>query len=124
MQLASKMRFIAAQFTTMLSDDLWLRNARQANAMASLLGRLVAKVPGARLARGVEANGVFAILSREVIDELLEDYFFYVWDESTNEVRWITSFDTTEEDVRALVQSVSQAAERSRLPEGVFDGND
>ena len=123
MQLASKMRFIAAQFTAMLSDDLWLRNARHANAMASLLGHLVSEVPGARLARNVEANGVFAILDREVIDALLEKYFFYVWDESTNEVRWITSFDTAEDDVRALVESIISASEPSRLPEGVFDGN-
>jgi threonine aldolase len=102
MQLASKMRFVAAQFEALLTDDLWLQSARHANAMAALLAQEVSSLPRVRLTRPTQANGVFAILPPEVIPRMQEHAFFYVWDESTHEVRWMTSFDTTEEDVRGF----------------------
>jgi len=101
-QLASKMRFMAAQFQAFFSNDLWLRSARHANRMARLLAERVADIPGVRITREVEANGVFAVLPRESIPVLQESFFFYVWDEERSEVRWMTSFDTTEEDINGF----------------------
>jgi len=108
MQLASKMRFIAAQFTALLSDDLWLRNATHANAMARRLAEGVARVEGVVLAYPVEANGVFAALPPAVTEALQAEYPFYMWDEATGVVRWMASFDTTDEDVDAFVGLVSE----------------
>lgn len=103
MQLASKMRFMAAQFQAFFSNDLWLRSARHANRMARLLADRAGGVPGVRISRDVEANGVFAVLPREAIPGLQEAFFFHVWNEETSEVRWMTSFDTTEEDIDEFV---------------------
>lgn len=103
MQLASKMRFIAAQFEALLTDDLWLKNARHSNAMAQLLAKEVATVPKVRITRPTQANAVFASLPAEHIPALQEHAFFYVWDPAVPEVRWMASFDTTEEDIRDFV---------------------
>ncbi len=100
MQLASKMRFLAVQLETLLSGDLWLKNARHANRMARLLEKEVSKIPGVRIAYKVEANGVFAQIPRHAIAKLQKRYFFYVWNEEESVVRWMCSFDTTEEDVK------------------------
>jgi threonine aldolase len=99
MQLASKMRFVSVQFDALLSGDLWLRNARHSNAMATRLAAAVREVDGVEVQRPVQANSVFAILPATVTARLQERYPFYVWDESSGEVRWMTSFDTTEADV-------------------------
>ena len=99
MQLASKMRFVSVQFDALLSGDLWLRNASQANAMAVRLEAAVRGLDGVEVQRPVEANAVFAILPPSVTERLQKRYSFYVWDEKTGEVRWMTSFDTTEADV-------------------------
>ena len=99
MQLASKMRFVSVQFDALRSGDLWLRNARQANAMAVRLGAAVSDVDGVEVQRPVEANSVFAVLPTAVTERLQGRYPFYVWDEHSGEVRWMTSFDTTEADV-------------------------
>jgi threonine aldolase len=93
------MRFIAAQFTALLGDDLWLRNASHANAMARLLESKVKDIPEVKIVQPVEANAVFASLPRRAIDKLLEKYFFYIWDEDRNQVRWMCSWNTTEEQV-------------------------
>jgi len=106
MQLSSKMRFIAAQFDALLTDDLWLRSANHANRMAGLLGAELARIPGVRLTQKVEANEVFAIFPREHIARLQEQCFFEVWVEETSESRLVTSFDTTEDDIMTFVQNV------------------
>lgn len=106
MQLASKMRFISAQFEALLTDDLWLKNARQANRMAQLLESEVKKIPAIKISRPVMANAVFAQLPASSIPRLLEKHFFYVWDEKTSEVRWMTAFDTTEADVQSFTASL------------------
>ncbi len=103
MQLASKMRFIAAQFEAYLSNDLWKESAGHANKMARILAEKVAEFPEITITQKVEANGVFARIPKEVILTLQKEYFFYVWDEKTSEVRWMTSFDTTEEDIDGFV---------------------
>jgi threonine aldolase len=108
MQLASKMRFISSQFTALLSDDLWRINADHANAMARRLADAVTTVPGVALAYPVEANGVFAVLPRTVTEGLQRHHSFYVWDEATGVVRWMASFDTTEDDVDSLVAWVAE----------------
>ncbi len=99
MQLASKMRYIAAQFDVFLENDLWKELAVHANAMAKKLYAAVKDIPGVTVTRQVDANAVFAIIPKEVIPKLQEAFFFYVWDEDTSEVRWMCSFDTTEEDI-------------------------
>ncbi len=104
MQLASKMRFIGAQFDAMLTDRLWYRNADHANRMARLLADEVAAIPGIRITREVQINGVFAIVPPEIIPGLQKEYFFYVWNPETSEVRWMTSWDTTEYDIKGFVK--------------------
>jgi threonine aldolase len=99
MQLASKMRYIAAQFDALLTDDLWMKNASHANKMAHLLAEKATGIPGVRINRPVDANGVFAIIPKRLIEPLQKEFFFYVWDEVSSEVRWMTSWDTTEEDI-------------------------
>jgi threonine aldolase len=99
MQLASKMRFIAAQFERFLDEDVWLKNAKHSNRMAKILEAEVMKINGIRITQPVQSNAVFAILPKDIIPVLQEAFFFYVWNEATGEVRWMCSFDTTEEDV-------------------------
>lgn len=108
MQLISKMRFISAQFLALLSDDLWLKNARHANAMAKLLEKLITEIPQIKISRPVNINAVFAYVDPMLIPILQEKYFFYVWDDKTSEVRWMTSFDTSEEDIIAFVDYIKQ----------------
>lgn len=109
MQLASKLRFISAQFERLLTNGLWLRNAENANQMARLLGAGLEKIPGITIAQKVEANGVFAVLPREIIPAVQKIYPFYVWDEANSVVRLMNSFDTTAEDVLAFVETVREA---------------
>ena len=108
-QLASKMRYVSAQYVALLEDGLWRRNAENANAMAALLADRVRTVPGVRITQAVDANEVFAILPREVIGPLADEYDFYVWDERADEVRWVTSWDTTTEDVERFAAAVAEA---------------
>lgn len=104
MQLASKMRFIAAQMEALLSDDLWLKNARHSNRMAKLLEKQVSQISGVKIVYKVDANGVFAQIPKHAIAKLQERYFFYVWNEDQGVVRWMCSFDTTEKDVEDFTQ--------------------
>jgi threonine aldolase len=106
MQLSSKMRFLAAQFIALLSDDLWRRNAARANAMARRLAEAVGNVPGVRVTQPVEANGVFARIPAECVAPLQERSLFSVWTPETSEVRWMTAFDTTEDDVDRFAAAI------------------
>jgi threonine aldolase len=108
MQLASKMRYISAQLDALLTDDLWLRNARHSNRMAKLLERELKKIHGIEIAYRVEANGIFARIPRHAIAKIQQRYFFYVWDEAEAMVRWMCSWDTTEEDVTTFVSFVAR----------------
>lgn len=107
MQLVSKMRFISAQFLAYFENDLWLKNAQHSNAMAKLLAEKVNKIPFIKITQPVQANGVFAVVPKHIIPELQKHYFFYVWNEPTGEVRWMTSWDTTVEDVNGFVELLS-----------------
>ena len=112
MQLASKMRFLAAQFDALLADELWRRAAGHANAMAARLAEGVAALPGVTVTQPVQANAVFAILPPGVAESLRERFFFYTWDEATGEVRWMCAWDTTEEDVDAFIAAVGAEVAR------------
>lgn len=111
MQLYSKMRFVGAQFQAYFENDLWKQNATHANKMARLLESEVAKIPQIKLTQAVEANGVFAIVPPEIIEPLRERFFFYMWNDAKNEVRWMTSFDTTEEDICGFTDLIKQLLE-------------
>ncbi|MEX0980650.1 MAG: low specificity L-threonine aldolase [Bacteroidales bacterium] len=99
MQLASKMRYIAAQFDAFLEDDLWKKNALHANRMAQKLYEAVKDIPMVKVTRPVQSNAVFATIPAALVPKFQEEFFFYVWDEDTSEVRWMCSFDTEEEDI-------------------------
>jgi len=113
-QLASKMRFAAAQFEALLGPgELWRRNAAHANEMASRLAGAVEGLDGVEIVHPVEANAVFARLSREAIDSLLAAdaaaHPFYVWDEDAGVVRWMCSWDTGPDEVEAFAGSIARA---------------
>lgn len=103
MQLASKMRYISAQFTALLHGDLWLKNARHANAMAARLRDGVADIDGLEIVYPVEANALFVRVPKDKIASLQAERFFYVWDEAESIARWMTSWDTTESDVDEFI---------------------
>ncbi len=107
MQLGSKMRFMSAQLLALIEGDLWLRNASHANAMAQRLAGAVLAIPGVRVTQPVQANAVFATLPPHVTARLQEQFRFYVWDEATGEVRWMTTFDTTEADVDSFAAAIT-----------------
>jgi threonine aldolase len=111
MQLASKMRYVGAQFLGLLEDQLWLRNASHANLMARRLADGVRGVPGVELWQEVQSNAVFASLAPDHIERLQRDGGFYVWDEAAHVVRWMTAFDTTGADVDAFVAVVRETAQ-------------
>ncbi|MBZ4487588.1 low specificity L-threonine aldolase [Microbacterium sp. cx-55] len=114
MQLASKMRFLSAQLVALLEGDLWLQNARHANSMAQRLragveaGLADGSVQGVTFTQPTQSNGVFATLPAGVADRLRESFRFYDWDALRREVRWMCSFDTTEQDVDAFVAAIAR----------------
>jgi len=110
MQLASKMRYLAAQFSALVDDSLWLRSASHANAMATRLAEGVSGLPGVELRQPVDSNAVFVALNAALISALQREWGFDVWDPAENLVRWMTAFDTTEEDVDAFVAAVRAVA--------------
>ena len=112
MQLASKMRFLAAQFDALLTDELWLRCAGHANEMASRLAGALGDARGLTITRPVQTNAVFATLPPPVIELLQRDFPFYTWDERAGEVRWMCSWDTTEDDVDRFAAGVRAALVR------------
>jgi threonine aldolase len=103
MQLASKMRFISVQFAALLSDGLWLETASHANRMAGLLAAEIERIPQLKITRPTQTNAVFLRLPPQSIPLIQREYFFYVWDEESSEVRLMASFDTTEEDIHEFV---------------------
>lgn len=111
MQLASKTRFIAAQFEALLHNECWLRTAQQANRMAALLREQLAVIPGVCITRPVDANAVFATIPGAWIPVLQQQYPFYVWKEAINEVRLMCSFDTTEAEVNSFAAAIQKLAD-------------
>jgi threonine aldolase len=113
MQLASKMRFASAQILALFRDDLGLRSARHANAMASTLrsaleGRVASgALSGLGFSAPTQANAVFALLDNAIADRIREKFRFYDWDRAKGEVRWMCSFDTTEDDISRFVEAIT-----------------
>ena len=104
MQLASKMRFISAQFLGYFENDLWFSNAANANKMAALLAKSLSEVPYVKITQQVQSNGVFAIVPKHLIPGLQKKFFFYTWNDDTGEVRWMTSWDTQEDDISGFIE--------------------
>ncbi len=100
-QLASKMRYLSAQYLPYL-DGLWLENATRANGQARKLEALLRKYPQVGFTQPVETNQLFFTVPKAVSDELRKHYFFYTWNDTTNEVRLVTSWDTTDADIERL----------------------
>ncbi|HEX5172390.1 MAG TPA: low specificity L-threonine aldolase [Cyclobacteriaceae bacterium] len=108
MQLHSKMRFIGAQFEALLSDELWKINASHSNAMAKLLEGKLRKLTSLKITQKVDANSIFMILPSAVTQKMQDEFFFYVWNEHTSEVRLMCAFDTTAEDVELFTERLSR----------------
>jgi threonine aldolase len=111
MQLVSKMRYLAAQILGLLEDELWLRNATHANAMALRLAKGIRVIPGVKLWQPVQSNAVFAGLDPAHIGRLMQRWYFHEFVPASHVVRWMTAFSTTEADVDALVASVEETAD-------------
>jgi threonine aldolase len=109
-QLASKMRFIAAQFDALLTDQLWLDNAHHANRAAALLADRIADTPHVEILRAPQSNSIFAYLPEPAVEPFQNWSFFWTWDASKNLVRWMTSFATTEPDVARFADGVRHFA--------------
>ena len=107
-QLPSKMRFVAAQFNALLHDDLWIRLAEQSNDMAARLYVATSTIPGVKFDHAPQVNSLFPVLPTSVIQPLREWCFFWDWDVSRDQVRWMTAWDTTQDDVDRFVAGVRQ----------------
>ena len=110
MQLASKLRFMSVQFTALLTNELWLRNARHANAMARRLSEGLAAIPGVTITQKVEANEVFVAVPERAIRQLGEIASLHVWNEAESELRLVCSFQTTGEEVDGFVARAAKIA--------------
>ena len=103
MQLASKMRFISAQYIAYFRDDLWKKCATHSNSMANLLYEKLININLIKVTQAVQSNGVFAIIPHDIAGRVSKKYFFYPWNEQTSEYRLMTSWDTTEEDIEDFI---------------------
>jgi threonine aldolase len=103
MQLASKMRFISAQYIAYFKNDLWKTCASNANEMATVLAEKLKDIPEVKITQKVESNGVFVIMPAEVAEKVRQHYFFYPWDEKRSEWRLMCSWDTKVEDIEEFV---------------------
>lgn len=108
MQLHSKMRFIGAQFSALLSNGLWRKTAEHSNRMARLLESELRQFKEITITKPVDANAIFAVLPRHIVAPLQKQAFFYVWNERSNEVRLMCAWDTTEEDIKAFAKRIGE----------------
>lgn len=105
-QLASKMRYISAQFVAYLTDNLWKDCAIHANTMAQKLAKALSDKPYVHFTQKVESNQLFLTLPREISKELEKHFHFYYWNEAIGEIRLVTSHDTTDEDIASLINKL------------------
>jgi len=108
MQLASKMRFISAQYIAYFRNDLWKKCASHSNAMARLLAGKIGGIRGLKITQAVQSNGIFVIMPHDVAEKIMKQYFFYPWDERKSEYRLMTSWDTTEDDIEKFVELLKE----------------
>jgi threonine aldolase len=112
MQLTSKMRYISAQFSAFLANDLWLRNASHANEMAQLLARELQSIPGVQITQKVEANMVYAVIPNHCITTLQKQYYFHRFNERTCEVRLMCSFTSQPEEILLFAESIRKVLQK------------
>jgi len=112
MQLASKMRFVAAQFIAYLSNNQCIATATHSNKMAKLLEEKIKEIPQVKITQKVESNAVFAIFPQNIYKDLIKEYFFYLRNEDNYEARWMCSFDTTESDICNFAQKIKTLLEK------------
>lgn len=105
-QLPSKMRFVAAQFNALLHDDLWIRLAEHSNGMARHLYAATRTIRGVAFDHAPQVNSLFPVLPAAAIEPLRDWCFFWDWDVSRGQVRWMTGWDTTVEDVDRFAAGV------------------
>ncbi len=108
LQLPGKSRFIAAQFQTFLKDETWRRYSQNSIERAREIHELVKSHPNVEITQNPDTNMVFAKIPRDLIHYLREKYFFYIWNEKTNEVRWVTSWSTTSKDVQDFAKALQR----------------
>ena len=105
MQLASKMRYISAQYLAFFENELWIKNAKHANKITQLLKKELEKIPEIKITQKVEVNMIFAIIPKKYINKIREKYFFHVFDEDLSEARLMCSFNTTEEEIHDFIKT-------------------
>jgi len=111
MHLASKMRFISAQYIAWFRNDLWKTCAEHSNGMARLLAHRLQQFSEVKITQQVQANGIFIIMPEAIAKRLRKHYFFYPWNEKTSEYRLMTSWDTSVEDIEDFVQLLGKELE-------------
>ncbi len=114
LQLPSKTRFLSAPFLRYLKDDLWVDIARHENAMAQLLSEELKGLKQIEITQPTQVNSVFCKLPKDIVKKVRKEYFFYVWDEKTFEVRLMTSFSTLPSHIEGLIKSIKLALESTR----------
>ncbi len=107
MQLYSKMRFSACQFTEYLSNDLWKQNATHANKMAQILRTKLEQTNVVEFTQNTDANTILLKMDKSLSSKLLKEHFFYYWDANEEEIRLVTSWDTTIEDIDNFIKSIN-----------------
>lgn len=107
-QLASKQRYLSAQFIPYLENNLWLENAMRANISAAKLADVLRQYPQIQFTQKVETNQIFFTIPSGPLKKLQERYFFYMWNEENNEARLVTSWDTTGEDIARFEQDLKE----------------
>jgi threonine aldolase len=112
MQLASKMRFISAQYIAYFRDDLWKKCASHSNSMAAILAEKLKQFPELKITQPVQSNGIFVIIPKDVAERVRNFYFFYPWNESISEYRLMASWDTTPEDIELFAECLEVELKR------------
>ncbi|UJR16329.1 hypothetical protein I4U23_003235 [Adineta vaga] len=117
MQLASKQRFIAVQFLTLLQNNLWKKSSEHSNSMAQLLKKRLESIPLKnnksliRITKPVQTGAIFLEIPREWYEPLSAIFPFYMWRRKNCEVRLMCSFDTTEDDIDQFIKKIHELAQ-------------
>ncbi len=114
MQLASKMRFISVQFSEILKNNLWKKNAEHANRAAKKLSKILETIPEVKIIYPVETNAIFVKIDKKIIAPLMKESFFYIWDEEKSIVRWMTCFDTRDKDIEKFCNTIKKVISENR----------
>ena len=108
-QLYSKMRYTSCQFLAYFQDDLWKQNAEHANKMAQKLREGILSITDVEFTQPTDANILLLKMQPAIIEHLMREHFFYIWNEQEHEIRLVTSWDTTEEDIGIFLHNLEKA---------------